>query len=623
MLLAVLALAALALTSCGHAKKPPPEQLAAQAYLNSLGAGDSSAAAARTTDPAAAAGAIAKSLAGLGAGIKATLQVTGLTSRLASSATANYNAAWTLPGVASAWRYSGSLPLVKQGKDWLVSWSPADIQPRLTSGSHLSVKRSQPVRAAITDDQGAPLFTPTPVVEVGINPADVVDLAGLAGTLAAVPQLQTTAGEIISAVKAAPKGQFVPIITLRRTVYEQIKARIHDLKGTEFPTDTLLLPPTSNFARQLLGSVGPATKELIDASNGRIVAGDQVGLAGLQRALDPQLAGTPGVAVYAASDGDGTLGAQLGTFAAPVPGKPVQLTLDSKIQQAADATLAAEPLPAAVVVSQPSTGKILAVANSAAATDDIALTGAYPAGSTFKIVTYTAAFEHDPALTASSTASCPPTVTVDGRTFQNENRFQHPSIPYSAAFGYSCNTTAINVADALPDGTMYAAARQLGLGADWKLPVESFSGSMPASATGTEKAAEAIGQGKVLVSPLLMAELVGAAATGRPVAPSLILGQQAKPGAAISAAVTAKMNVLLRATVAMPGATAYQALNALPGQIRGKTGTAEFGTDVPPKSHSWFAGTRGDLAVSVFVYGGEQSTTGAVLLAKNFFTAVP
>ena len=83
------------------------------------------------------------------------------------------------------------------------------------------------------------------------------------------------------------------------------------------------------------------------------------------------------------------------------------------------------------------------------------------------------------------------------------------------------------------------------------------------------------------------------------------------------------MNALLRATVALPGATAYSSLNGLPGQIRGKTGTAEFGTDVPPKSHSWFAGVRGDLAVSVFIYGGEQSTTGAVVLAQKFFEALP
>ncbi|MCW2542133.1 MAG: pbpA [Frankiales bacterium] len=126
----------------------------------------------------------------------------------------------------------------------------------------------------------------------------------------------------------------------------------------------------------------------------------------------------------------------------------------------------------------------------------------------------------------------------------------------------------------------------------------------------------------MLVSPLLMASIAGAAAHGRLVAPSLVAGQQAAPGPAYPAALTAKMNSIMRATVAQDGATG-RALADLPGNVEGKTGTAEFGTDVPPKSHSWFAGSRGDLAFAVFVYGGENSGTGAVPIAHSFLAAVP
>jgi cell division protein FtsI/penicillin-binding protein 2 len=618
-LLATLALASVALTACGHAKKTPPEQVAAQGYLDSLGAADSADAATKTTDQTTATAAIAKSLTGLGSGVKGSLTVTGLANRQATTATASYDASWTLPGVGTPWKYSGTLPMVKQGNTWLVSWSVRDIQPKLPDGSHLTVKRTQPTRAALTDDKGALLFRPTPVVNVGVDTGTVLDLPGLAKALAAVPQLQTTAAEITSAVKAAGKNQFVPIITLRRPAYEQIKAQIYNLKGTEFPTGTLLLPPASGFARQLLGSVGQATKEIIDSSKGRVVNGDQVGLSGLQRALDPQLAGTAGVQVFAASDSDNTLGAAIASVVAPVPGKPVQLTLDTKTQEAADAALANVPLQAAMVITQPSTGKVLAVANSAAADDDIAVDGEYPAGSTFKIVTYTAEFEANPSRSADTSVLCPATTLVDGRTFVNENQFSHPAIPYSAAFGYSCNTTAINIADALPNGTMYKAAQQLGLGGKWNLPVDSFAGSMPSTATGTEKAAEAIGQGKVLVSPLLMAEIVGGSATGTPRPPSLVVGQQTAALPSLDPKLTAKMNTLMRATVQLPGGTGHADLADLPGSIQGKTGTAEYGTAVPPKSHSWFTGTRGDLAISVFVYGGEKTPYVASKLARQFF----
>jgi cell division protein FtsI/penicillin-binding protein 2 len=278
--------------------------------------------------------------------------------------------------------------------------------------------------------------------------------------------------------------------------------------------------------------------------------------------------------------------------------------------------------PASIVALQPSTGKILAVANSAGAPGDIALSGQYPAGSTFKIATYAAALQADPSLTAGTVADCPPTIDVNGRVFENHDKSEHGRIPLTAAFGYSCNTTAIDLAMKLAPGALAETAGRLGLGADWKLPVPAFSGSIPATATGTEQAAEAIGQGQVLVSPLLMASMAGAAASGTPVGPSLVEGQQATAGPALEARVTADLNALMRATVAMPGATAH-ALNDLPGQIRGKTGTAEFGTGNPPKSHSWFAGVRGDLAIAVFIYGGENSTTGAVPLARQFFTRTP
>lgn len=621
-LAATVAVAALGLAGCSHGKKTPPEQVVAQRYLAALASGDAAGAAQQTSDPAPALATIENSLRGLGVGAKATLTVTGLADRQDAAAIADYTASWALPGVNAPWKYSGSLPVVKQGKNWVVSWKASDLHPQLINGSHLSVQRTEPDRAALQDRNGKPLFSRTPVVEVGINPANVANLPSLAATLAAVPQLQTSAREITTAVKAAPKNQFVPIITLRQSSYLQVKAKIHELKGTQFNPSTLLLPPTSNFAKPLLGSVGPATKELVDQSKGRVRAGDQTGLSGLQLALDKQLSGTAGVAVYAATDTTGALGAKLGTVTTATAGKPIRLTLDTALQEAADATLSAVTLPAALVALQPSTGKILAVANSGAATEDIALAGEYPAGSTFKIVTYTAAFQNNPGLTATSTAPCPATVTVNGRSFENENKFSHGSIPLTAAFGYSCNTTAINTAMKLPAGALHKAATELGLGGTWSLPVDYFSGSLPGTATGTELAAEAIGQGKVLVSPLVMASIAGAAASGKPVAPTLMT-DRAGSAQPLPPKVTANLNALLRATISMPGATGYAELNSLPGQIRGKTGTAEFGTATPPKSHSWFAGTRGDLAIAVFVYGGEDSTTGAVPLARTFFTAAP
>jgi cell division protein FtsI/penicillin-binding protein 2 len=119
-----------------------------------------------------------------------------------------------------------------------------------------------------------------------------------------------------------------------------------------------------------------------------------------------------------------------------------------------------------------------------------------------------------------------------------------------------------------------------------------------------------------------MAEIAGAASTGRPVAPSLIVGQQATPGDTQPATVTAYLNAIMRDVVAQPGATARD-LAGLPGPVEGKTGTAEFGTANPPESHAWFAGTRGDLAFSVFVYGGGNSSSGSVPIVKTLLSNLP
>ena len=54
-----------------------------------------------------------------------------------------------------------------------------------------------------------------------------------------------------------------------------------------------------------------------------------------------------------------------------------------------------------------------------------------------------------------------------------------------------------------------------------------------------------------------------------------------------------------------------------PGDVAGKTGTAEYGTATPPRSHGWFAGYRGDLAFAVFVYDGQTSKV-AVAITHMF-----
>jgi cell division protein FtsI/penicillin-binding protein 2 len=598
-----------------------PEVQAAQAFLDAVGSGQTGRAAEATDDPSQARAALAASQAGLGTLARATFRVVS-SSEHGAHATVTFSAHWTVTPHTPPWAYTGHLSLSRQDSRWLVHWTPATEHPALLAGTHLAVRRNQPARAALLDSAGTPLFRPTAVVTVGIEPRLVRNVSSLAQHLADVPVLQSSAAEIASAVRrAAHPTDFVPVITLRRPAYQAIRSRIHSLPGTVFQSGTEDLGPTPGFGQPMLGRVAPANAEIAAASHGRVAADDETGSGGLQEAYDRVLSGSPGVQIGVVDDRTGAMTSVLDTLTNPRKGRPIRLTLDAHIQQTADNALASVTKPAAIVAIQPSTGKILADANSAAATYDLGLQGALPPGSTFKIATWMAAFSHDPTLTPHTLVPCPATTTVDGRVFINENRFSHPPIPISASFGYSCNTSAINEAMHLPDSAVREAARRLGLGATWKLPVPAFSGTLPLPDGQTEQAADAIGQGRVLVSPLMMALMAGAAATGHVRSPTI---NEAAPRRAsrpnLPDRLVHDMTSLMKATVDLPGGTAHT-LSSVPGLI-GKTGTAEYGNARPPRTHTWFAGVRGDLAFAVFIYDGATHGGSALPVVARFLDGI-
>jgi len=62
-------------------------------------------------------------------------------------------------------------------------------------------------------------------------------------------------------------------------------------------------------------------------------------------------------------------------------------------------------------------------------------------------------------------------------------------------------------------------------------------------------------------------------------------------------------------------------LKSVPGgPVAGKTGTAEYGQETPPRTHAWFTGFQGDIAFAVVVEDGGFGSKSAVPLVKNFLT---
>ena len=135
----------------------------------------------------------------------------------------------------------------------------------------LAQERVAAERGGITGRGGAPIVTQTPVVDVGVQPSRATDVPALTADLARI--LNVDAGALAGRIAAAPPDAFVPVITLRRSDYDADRAELQPLPGTVFRESTLPLAPSRTFARSLLGSVGPATKEDVDGSEGRVVDG--------------------------------------------------------------------------------------------------------------------------------------------------------------------------------------------------------------------------------------------------------------------------------------------------------------------------------------------------------------
>jgi cell division protein FtsI/penicillin-binding protein 2 len=583
---------------------------AAQGFLDDWSAGNFGPAAELTTDAGATGTLLDQTAADLpGATLSADL---GKVQVQDSKATVDWTATWDL-AAAPDWSYPAGLELAEGDDGWQVVSAPTVVHPELGEGQHLVLTRSLADRAPITDATGAALFTETEVVDVGVDPGKVTDLPALANGLADATGV--SAEEITADVQAAPPGQFVPVITLRRPDFEAIRARVFDLPGAVFPTSTRMLAPTSRFGLALLGRVGGATQEVIDEATDDdeeplYAAGDTLGLSGLQRAYQEQLAGTPGFTVTAVST-DETIddpGAVIDTVD-PVPGTPVQTPLVPALQNAADAAVAGQTLPTHLVVVRPGTGEVLAVSSNEAANPAHALSGQYPPGSSMKTITATALLGAG-SLTPDTPVPCPGTTVVEGREFENQDQFDLGTVPLTQAFAESCNTTFIQQGLTLPDDALAQAAASYGVGSHWQLPMGIYSGTVPADATGTTKAADQIGQGQVLMSPAQMALVAAGIASGKPAAPVEVVGGD-PAGAAPSGPSTAVLDALrpmMRQVVLTGTATGL----ADRGEVYGKTGTAEFGDNTPPDSHGWFVGyqlggPQGDIAFAVLVEAGQSS----------------
>ena len=589
-------LLAAALAACGGSSSTP--QSALHGYLTAWSRGDWAAmrklvAMPPATFTAANAGAFTA------LGVRTASFSAGRVSEKGSRAQARVTQSFALPRVGP-WRTATTVHLVQRNGVWKVAWTPAAINPALHGAERLTTVKDWPPRAGITGAGGAPLIAAAHLVNVGVVGSRIKNAKQVSADLIGAGATAAEAEAALAQAKAHPTF-FEPVFQVSEARFAQLKAQpgpsnVYAVPGTQFEQVSARSALTAQLAAHLVGTVGPITAEQLKALGPPYDASSQVGQTGLEYAAERQLAGTPTTKVIVETPG-GMVVRTLASFPGH-PGRPLATSLDPRVQRAAEAALAGVHKTVAMVAIRASTGQVLAVVSDPVSVAyNQALQGAYPPGSTFKVLTSSALIQK--GLSPSSAASCPPSLTVNGEVFHNAEGDQ-PVSTLDQAFTESCNTAFIGLATAhlrAPD--FPAVADLFGLGRTPHLGLTAFDANVPAPSGQADLAASAIGQGRVTFSPLGMATVAAAIDSASVRAPRLVTGapdDKIAP-APLPGAVTGALRLMMGQVVASGTAAG----TGLPSGTHAKTGTAEYGTGGKLKLDAWLMGYSGDVAFAIVV----------------------
>jgi cell division protein FtsI/penicillin-binding protein 2 len=260
----------------------------------------------------------------------------------------------------------------------------------------------------------------------------------------------------------------------------------------------------------------------------------------------------------------------------PVPGKAVHTTIDPDLQEAAVTDLGATYGGVAAIDAK--TGEVRAVAG-------LAFSAPQPPGSTFKLVTTTAALDAD-IVKPSDTFPYQSGVVVDGREVANADG-EVCGGTFVQAFAQSCNSVFVPLGPKLGSDRLVGMAEKYGFNSPPALydeqalaSVDLRQPSIPSHIdSDLDLGVSAIGQGEVLATPLEMASVAQAIANKGVRSPTSLvtdpgLRSDAKPVRVTSSETAATMRDLMIGVVTSGTGTAA----AIPGvTVAGKTGTAELG----------------------------------------------
>jgi beta-lactamase class D len=331
---------------------------------------------------------------------------------------------------------------------------------------------------------------------------------------------------------------------------------------------------------------------------------------GLQRVYDERLGGHPSASLR--------FGRRVIARTGAVRGRSVRTTIRPGLMRAAAAALGGKL--GGVAVIRPRDGAVQALAG-------LAISAPQPPGSTFKIITTSAALEFDVA-TPSTSYPLATFATLSGVKLGNAGG-ERCGGTLTQAFVESCNSVFAPLGAKVGAKRLVKVARAFGFGEQPTLPAGKPSTIAPASQSGLRDdlavGAAAIGQDRDLATPLEMATVAATIATG---------GRRARPRVAtidpvvrhrVVSAATARQVRSMMLEVVRSGTGTAAAISGV--EVAGKTGTAELrpNSKDPKDADAWFVAfapaERPQVAVAVMLVGAGFGGTAAAPIARRVLQA--
>jgi penicillin-binding protein 2 len=392
--------------------------------------------------------------------------------------------------------------------------------------------------------------------------------------------------------------------------------------------------PQGSLAGQVVGYTGRTSRESTRIlQNNEPLWPESEGREGLEQTFDDQLRGKPGQ-LNLTFDKDGNKSGER-IAVPPEPGYNLVTTLDVDMQRLAEKILQKRAKRGAIVVMDPSSGEVLALASwptidpndfvptiseekfkKIASDPNIpmlprAYRSAYPPGSTFKMFVGVAGFETH-ALDPTDEFDCPSALEIGNIVFRNWKKTDSGDLNFRQALAQSCNTWFYQAGQKIGSRALVTWAKRFGLGArtgillngeaDGRIPTDEYmEQTYHRHILGGDLANLSIGQGDILISPLQMAQAMGALANGGIVYQARIARQvqtlnnevvyvynpRAKDILKLSSVTMDELRKGMMDVVSSGTGGAAELKNV---KVAGKTGTAQWGPKKKERTAAWFAG---------------------------------